>query len=42
LTVHNLFDNLYVHGMYLYVALLMALLSAGNTPTYDSTTQGEV
>ena len=27
LTVHNLFDNLYVHGMYAYVAILLALLS---------------
>jgi len=27
LTVHNLFDNLYVHGMYLYVAVLIALLT---------------
>ncbi len=27
LTVHNLFDNLYVHGMYAYVALLLALLT---------------
>ncbi len=26
LTVHNLFDNLYVHGMYAYVAVLLALL----------------
>ncbi len=27
LTVHNLFDNLYVRGMYTYVAILLALLS---------------
>lgn len=26
LTVHNLFDNLYVHGMYAYVAILLAML----------------
>lgn len=28
LTVHNLFDNLYVHGMYAYVAILLALLTS--------------
>lgn len=27
LTVHNLFDNLYVHGMYVYVAILISLVS---------------
>ncbi len=27
LTVHNLFDNLYVHGIYAYVALLLVLLT---------------
>ncbi len=27
LTVHNVFDNLYVHGMYLQVALMLAFLS---------------
>ena len=27
LTIHNLFDNLYVHGMYAYVAVLLVLLS---------------
>ncbi len=26
LTVHNLFDNLYVHGMYMHIAILLALL----------------
>ncbi len=26
LSVHNLFDNLYVHGMYLHVAMLLGLL----------------
>lgn len=30
LTVHNLFDNLYVHGMYAYVAVLMGLLEVGD------------
>ena len=29
LTVHNLFDNLYVHGMYAYVAVLLALIAEG-------------
>jgi len=28
LTIHNLFDNLYVHGMYAYVALLLVLLAS--------------
>jgi putative inorganic carbon (HCO3(-)) transporter len=28
LTVHNLFDNLYVHGMYLHLAILMGVLGA--------------
>jgi O-antigen ligase len=27
LTVHNFFDNLYVHGMYLHVAVLLGLVS---------------
>lgn len=26
LTVHNFFDNLYVHGMYMHIAILLALL----------------
>ncbi len=30
LTVHNLFDNLYVHGMYAYVAILLALVEVLN------------
>ena len=27
LSVHNLFDNLYVHGMYLHLAILLGLIS---------------
>jgi len=26
LSVHNVFDNLYVHNMYLHVAMLLGLL----------------
>lgn len=29
LSVHNVFDNLYVHGMYLLVAMLLGLISSG-------------
>ncbi len=33
LTVHNLFDNLYVHGMYAYVGILLAMLEIGKAET---------
>jgi hypothetical protein len=35
LHVHNFFDNLYVHGMYLHVALMLAIaaiLSKASSP----------
>jgi O-antigen ligase len=35
LSVHNVFDNLYVHGMYLHVAILLGLVAFGNGAMRD-------
>jgi len=35
LHIHNLFDNLYVQGMYLHVAIILALISIVSIPPYN-------
>jgi len=34
--VHNLFDNLWVHDMYIHVAILLGLLAIAQSPDYPA------
>jgi len=36
LAVHNLFDNLWVHDMYIHVAILLGLLAIAQSPDYPA------
>jgi len=42
LTVHNLFDNLFVHSMYLHVAILLGIRTAGEPDRWSKLPTGEV
>ncbi|MCB0154941.1 MAG: O-antigen ligase family protein [Anaerolineae bacterium] len=42
LHIHNLFDNLYVQGMYLHLAILLTLVSLSSHPDQPSTQVGTV
>jgi putative inorganic carbon (HCO3(-)) transporter len=38
LAVHNFFDNLYVHGMYLHIAILLGLIFVASPVRQSSNT----